>query len=83
MAGSACSGSKNVGPQTSITFLSIKIALVKGELSLPCDKLLHIRATLNSWRGRKKCSKRELLTLIGTLHHATTVVNPGRTFLRR
>ena len=35
------------------------------------------------WRGRKKCSKRELLSLIGQLQHASTVVKPGRVFLSR
>ena len=77
---------KTVGPQTSITFLGIEIDTVKGELSFPRDKLLHIRATLKSWkswRGQKRCSKRELLSLLGTLHHAATVVKPGRIFLRR
>ena len=83
MAGSACSGAKNCWPTNKYQFLGIKINSVKGELSLPRDKLLHIRATLKSWRGRKRCSYRELLSLIGALHHAATVVKPGRIFLRR
>ena len=29
------------------------------------------------------CTKRELLSLVGQLHHTSAVVKPGRTFLRR
>ena len=37
---------------------------------------------LHAWKWRS-CTKRELLSMIGTLQHASTVVKPGRTFLRR
>ena len=33
--------------------------------------------------ARRACTKRQLLSLIGTLHHATSVVKAGRAFLRR
>ena len=74
---------KTVGPTTCITFLGIQVDTVRGTLSLPTDKLEHIKSIVCSWRGCKKCSKRELLSLIGQLQHAATVVKPGRTFLRR
>ena len=38
---------------------------------------------LTLWRGKKKCAKRELLSLIGSLSFASKVVKPGRMFLRR
>ena len=50
---------------------------------LPEEKLWRIRRTLHAWRDRRSCSKRELLSRIGTLQHASTVVKPGRTLLRR
>ena len=37
---------------------------------------------IQSWRLRKSCSKLELLSLIDNLQHASSVVKPGRTFLR-
>lgn len=35
------------------------------------------------WKGRKAGRKQELLSLIGSLSHTSTVVRAGRTFLRR
>ena len=37
---------------------------------------------LKTWLPRKK-AKREILSLVGTLHHATKVVRPGRAFVSR
>ena len=74
---------KTVGPSTKITFLGIEIDSEEGLQSLPQEKLVHTKSVINTWRGRKKCTKRELLSLIGTLHHASTMVKPGRIFLRR
>ena len=34
------------------------------------------------WLHRKVCTKRELLSLLGYVHHAATVVRPGRIFTR-
>jgi hypothetical protein len=52
-------------------------------ISLPTDKLSVLKLTLPAWLKRRKCTKRELLSLIGILAFATKVVRPGRTFLRR
>jgi len=71
------------GPATCLTFLGIEIDTVALELRLPSDKLYKLRCQLKEWRGRKVCTKRELLSLIGTLSHACKVVRAGRTFLRR
>ena len=38
---------------------------------------------LQQWRERKKCTKRELLSLIDSLSFASKVVKPGRMFMRR
>ena len=38
---------------------------------------------MKQWSSRKKCTKRELLSLIGSLYFARKVVKPGRIFLRR
>ena len=71
------------GPATCLTFLGIEIDTVALELRLPSDKLYKLRRQLKDWRGRKVCTKRELLSLIGVLSHACKVVRAGRTFLRR
>ena len=80
---------KTEGPTTTLTFLGIEIDSVQQELRLPWDKQDRLQATLNRWmhgtaaaapRGSMK--KRDLLSLIGLLNHAATVVRPGRAFLR-
>ena len=74
---------KVVGPSTLIEFLGFINDTGALEIRLPEEKLLHLKSTLESWRLRKSCKKRELPSLIGCLQHASTVVKPGRTFLRR
>ena len=74
--------SKLEGPATTLTFLGINIDTIQGELSLPQEKLTRILQLLNKWTYRKACRKRELLSLIGELQHAASIVRPGRPFLR-
>ena len=53
------------------------------EARLPDDKIQCIRTTVSSWLRKKKATKREILSLVGLLQHATKVVKPGRTFVAR
>ena len=71
------------GPSTKITFLGIVIDTSVGELSLPAEKLNHLRDLLEDWGDRKSCSLKDLESLIGYLNHACKVIRPGRSFLRR
>ena len=75
--------SKTEGPAEYITFLGIELDTSKGELRLPEEKLHRLQNEIRWWMGRRSCTKRELLSLIGQLQHACCVVQPGRTFLRR
>ena len=72
------------GPASSISYLRILhlIDTSKGEIRLPTDKLERILQELHKWLHKKACTKRDLLSLIGLLHHAAAVVPPGRPFLR-
>ena len=74
---------KCVGPQTCLTFLGFELDTVQGQIRLPRDKLLRLEALVQQWEGKHSCSKHELDSLIGQLHHDSTVVRPGRSFLRR
>lgn len=74
---------KDEGPDTCITCLGLELDTVALEIRLPTDKLKHLKAMLTSWRGRKACRKRELLSLIGILTHAGKAVKAGRSFTRR
>ena len=73
---------KQAGPSTCIEFLGIIIDTVKQELRLPRDELDRLLMAVQQWQACKSCKKRELESLIGTLHHVCAVVHPGRSFLR-
>ena len=71
------------GPSTVLEFLGILLDTTKLEARLPEDKLTDLHRALDHWATRQRCTKRELLSLIGTLSFAAKVVPAGRTFLRR
>ena len=71
------------GPSTSLTFLGILIDTHRMEVRLPEDKLQRIYQELSTWLHRKTATKREILSLVGLLQHATKVVRSGRTFVAR
>lgn len=74
---------KQDGPGTEIVFLGILIDTIRQELRLPDDKLKRLLEMVAQWIKKKVCTKHELESLIGTLHHACQVVHPGRSFMRR
>ena len=71
------------GPSKSLTFLGILLDTENMEARLPLDKLQHIRSQVATWLGRRKAKKRQILSLVGLLQHATKVVKPGWTFVAR
>ena len=74
---------KKEGPAEVITFLGIEIDTVHKCCRLPSQKFQRLLVTLKVWESKKQASKRELLSLIGSLSFAAKVVKPGRTFMRR
>ena len=74
---------KTEGPFLRLTFLGIEIDTETGQVRLPEEKLRRLQREIREWQGRRSCTKRELLSIIGQLQHACCVVKPGRTFLRR
>ena len=48
---------------------------------MPPNELTRMRALFQTWLPQKKASKSEILSLVGTLQHATKIVRPGRTFV--
>ena len=80
---------KTEGPKSTLTFLGIEIDAQALQLRLPEDKLADLKARLAYWgpgpssrTARRLGKKRDLLSLIGVLHHAAKVIKPGRTFVR-
>ena len=70
-------------PACCMTFLGIEIDTIEGCLRLPKNILWRLCELLREWSHKRACTKRELLSLAGLLHHAATVVKPGRMFVRR
>ena len=66
-----------------VVYLGIEIDSVAQVVRLQNDKLDALMTLLQSWLTRSNCTKRELLSLIGSLSFACKVVKPGRIFLRR
>ena len=74
---------KVVGPTTRMTVLGIEVDSVAQLSRLSDEKMEALTAALIVWSRRHSCTKRELLSLVGTLSFAAKVVPPGRTFIRR
>ncbi len=71
---------KREGPATQLEF---EIDSVKMIIRLSDKKLAELKELLHRWQGRKAAPRRELESLIGKLAHASRVIAPGRTFMRR
>lgn len=74
---------KTDGPHQEIVFLGITVSTLFMEARLPFDKLNRCMVLLSEFKKRKKVTLRELLSVIGILQFATSVIVPGRAFLRR
>lgn len=74
---------KLAGPCTVLTYLGIEIDTVNMVTQLSQEKLVDIVSKLKTWSTKSQTSKRELLSLIGSLSFACKVIKPGRMFLRR
>ena len=71
------------GPTTCLTFLGITLDTVKMEIRLPEDKFTRIRQEISKWLQKRKATKKQILSLVGLLQHATKVVRCGRNFVGR
>ena len=74
---------KDEGPATTLQFLGLELDSQAMEVRVPQSKLVQLQSMIVAWRGKKACKKRELLSLIGLLSHASKAIRSGRTFVRR
>ena len=54
---------KIIGPTRTIAYLGIQIDTERMMVSLPAEKYAKLAVPLRTWGTRKKCTKRELLSL--------------------
>lgn len=71
------------GPTPRLEFLGFELDSQAMEVRLPPVKLRELQALIHSWVGKKSCERRKLESLVGKLAHASKVVKPGKTFMRR
>ena len=71
------------GPCTRLTYLGIEIDSDYMIIRLPDAKLVELQELLTAWISKRRCPKRELLSLIGKLSFAAKFVKPGCLFVRR
>jgi hypothetical protein len=81
--GFAINYQKLIQPSTEIEFLGIILDTKLAELRISPERLYEIKQDLSRWHTRKKCTKRNILSIIGKLSFVARVVRSGRTFVAR
>ena len=71
-----------IPPSTVVTCLGIEVNTKKGTLRTT-EKMVQISDMLQSWKGKKFCTKRQLQSLLGHLLYIHKCVKPTRYFLNR
>ena len=71
------------GPTPCLEFLGFELDSQAMKVRLSPTKLRELQTLVHQWVGKKTCERRELESLVGKLAHASRVVKPGRTFMRR
>ena len=74
---------KTVGPTTKLEYLGIILDTVLMQASLPHDKLSRLTEIVTVFLQKRKCTKCELLSLLGHMQYASRVIIPGRSFVSR
>ena len=74
---------KTEGPTTTISFLGIQLDSVNNQATLPLEKVTRYTLLMEHLLDSKSCKLHEMQKVIGSLQFTTSVVAPGRVFLRR
>ena len=74
---------KTEGPTTNLVFLGLTIDSSKQTVTIPQSKLQELRLLIVAILKKKKCTLKEVQSIIGSLNFACRAIAPGRAFLRR
>ncbi|KAL0148448.1 hypothetical protein M9458_056258 [Cirrhinus mrigala] len=72
---------KTLGPCTSIEFLGITLDSISFQASLPSEKVQRISLLLSNYLLADRCTKQQLLALLGHLNYAIRIIPQGKSFL--
>ncbi len=75
------SSEKTEGPSTSLGFLGIILDSVSLQASLNTEKIHQISVLISNFRLAHRCTKRQLLLLLGHLIYAICIIPQGQPFL--
>ena len=81
--GLAISQEKLIAPTTSAICLGILVDTKTRTISIPVDKLLHIKQLCKNWAYKKSATKNQYQSLLGSLLYITKCDKPARFFLKR
>ena len=73
--------SKTIGPLTSLVYLGVVLDTSLFATQIPLDKIQRMSSLIREFSNKKRCTKRELLQLIGHFNFATRVIVPSRSFM--
>ena len=82
-AGFSVQPTKITTPSPVTEFLGVVIDTVKQELRISTERLREIAGEVGLWLGRKRITKRQLLSLVGKFSFAARVVRCGKAFISR
>ena len=74
---------KTVGPSQQVTYLGIHLDTIKMEASIPEGKIAQYIQDIKSILHSSTCSQGDLKSVIGKLNWVSSIILPGRSFLRR
>ena len=74
---------KTEGPTTKLSFLGLELDSSEMTIRIPKAKIEEICQKILDMLSRKKCTLRQMQSLIGSLNFACRAVVPGRLFCRR
>ncbi|XP_029904174.1 uncharacterized protein LOC115356996 [Myripristis murdjan] len=72
---------KTAGPSTSLEFLGISLDSLTFQAALPIEKLHRISLYISNYLLASRCTKRQLLSLLGHLNFAIRIIPQGRSFI--
>ena len=75
------SPSKTIGPVTSLVYLGVVLDTSSFECRIPFDKIIRMHDAIALFVKKKRCTKRELLQLLGHFNFVTRIIIPGRSFM--
>ena len=71
------------GPTTKLCFLGFELDSEEMVIRIPMQKIEEIRAKIKDIMKKKKCTLKQMQSLIGSLNFACRAIIPGRPFCRR